>query len=417
MAAFIINCPNCHHQFEPGESMREEIQKELRNQMLDWQNKKDQEFKSKELAFQQLLADKEKEAASVLDTEKKKLQAELQESIKKSMRSDYENKLKLLEDAAAESAEKLKESRKKELEYLQKEQALQTKEAELQIQIQRQLMEEREKLKEQLLKEESEKINLKDQEYQLRLKELEKQLDDQKKLAEEMRRKSEQGSMQLQGEVQELLLEELLAVTFPFDKIEEVGKGVRGADCIQIVRNQFGIETGKIIYESKRTKDFSNDWIEKLKHDMRSLGADVAVIVTQAFPKDMDRFGEKDGVYICNFTEVKSVALVLRNAILKVYDAKKSQDNKGDKMVMLYDYLTGSEFSLQWKAISEAFNQMRQSIQQEKNTMEKLWKIREKQLDKVLLNAIHIQGSIEGIAGADAVNLNLLDDNEPILLD
>jgi len=417
MAAFIINCPNCHHQFEPGESMREEIQKELRNQMLDWQNKKDQEFKSKELAFQQLLAEKEKEAASLLDAEKKKLQAELQESIRKSMSSDYENKLKLLEDAAAESAEKLKESRKKELEYLQKEQALQTKEAELQIQIQRQLMEEREKLKEQLLKEESEKINLKDQEYQLRLKELEKQLDDQKKLAEEMRRKSEQGSMQLQGEVQELLLEELLAATFPFDKIEEVGKGVRGADCIQVVRNQFGIETGKIIYESKRTKDFSNDWIEKLKHDMRSLGADVAVIVTQAFPKDMDRFGEKDGVYICNFTEVKSVALVLRNAILKVYDAKKSQDNKGDKMVMLYDYLTGSEFSQQWKAISEAFNQMRQSIQQEKNTMEKLWKIREKQLDKVLLNAIHIQGSIEGIAGADAVNLNLLDDNEPILLD
>ena len=196
-----------------------------------------------------------------------------------------------------------------------------------------------------------------------------------------------------------------------------MGKGVRGADCIQVVRNQFGIETGKIIYESKRTKDFSNDWIEKLKHDMRSLSADVAVIVTQEFPKDMDRFGEKDGVYICNFTEVKSVALVLRNAILKVYDAKKSQDNKGDKMVMLYDYLTGSEFSLQWKAISEAFNQMRQSIQQEKNTMEKLWKIREKQLDKVLLNAIHIQGSIEGIAGADAVNLNLLDDNEPILLD
>jgi hypothetical protein len=397
--------------------MREEIQKELRNQMLDWQNKKDQEFKNKELAFQLLLSEKDKESASKLEQEKKRLQAELQESIKKSVSSDFENQLKLLEEAATENAEKLKESRKKELEYLQKEQALHNREAELQISIQRQLMEEREKLKEQLIKEEAEKINLKDQEYQLRLKELEKQLDDQKKLAEEMRRKSEQGSMQLQGEVQELMLEELLTATFPFDKIEEVGKGVRGADCIQIVRNQFGIETGKIIYESKRTKDFSNDWIEKLKHDMRSLGADVAVIVTQAFPKDMDRFGERDGVYICSFTEVKSVALVLRNAILKVYDAKKSQDNKGDKMVMLYDYLTGSEFSQQWKAISEAFNQMRQSIQSEKNTMEKLWKIREKQLDKVLLNAIHIQGSIEGIAGADAVNLNLLDDNEPILID
>ncbi len=417
MAAFIINCPNCQHQFEPGESMRDEIQKELRVQMLDWQNKKDQEFKTKELSFQQLLADKEKESAALLETEKKKLQAELQESIKKSVSSDFENQLKLLEDAAAENAEKLKDSRKKELEYLQKEQALQNREAELQISIQRQLMEEREKLKEQLLKDEAEKTNLKEQEYQLRLKELEKQLDDQKKLADEMRRKSEQGSMQLQGEVQELMLEELLTVTFPFDKIEEVGKGVRGADCIQIVRNQFGIETGKIIYESKRTKDFSNDWIEKLKSDMRSLGAEVAVIVTQAFPKDMDRFGEKDGVYICTFAEVKSVALVLRNAILKVYDAKKSQDNKGDKMVMLYDYLIGSEFSEQWKAIREGFMSMRQSIQVERNTMEKLWKSREKQLEKVLLNAAHIRGSIEGIAGADAVNLNLTDDNEPLLLD
>ena len=417
MAAFIINCPNCQHQFEPGESMRDEIQKELRVQMLDWQNKKDQEFKTKELSFQQLLADKEKESAALLETEKKKLQAELQDSIKKSVSSDFENQLKLLEDAAAENAEKLKDSRKKELEYLQKEQALQNREAELQISIQRQLMEEREKLKEQLLKDEAEKTNLKEQEYQLRLKELEKQLDDQKKLADEMRRKSEQGSMQLQGEVQELMLEELLTVTFPFDKIEEVGKGVRGADCIQIVRNQFGIETGKIIYESKRTKDFSNDWIEKLKSDMRSLGAEVAVIVTQAFPKDMDRFGEKDGVYICTFAEVKSVALVLRNAILKVYDAKKSQDNKGDKMVMLYDYLIGSEFSEQWKAIREGFMSMRQSIQVERNTMEKLWKSREKQLEKVLLNAAHIRGSIEGIAGADAVNLNLTDDNEPLLLD
>jgi GTP1/Obg family GTP-binding protein len=109
MASFIINCPNCQHQFEPGDSMRDEIQKELRNQMLDWQNKKDQEFKSKELAFQQLLSEKDKESATKLEQEKQRLQTELQESIKKSMSSDYENKLKLLEDAAAESAEKLKE--------------------------------------------------------------------------------------------------------------------------------------------------------------------------------------------------------------------------------------------------------------------------------------------------------------------
>ena len=417
MAGFIITCPNCNHQFEPGDSIRDEIEKELRGKMVDWQKKKDDEFRQKELSLLEQLQVKDEESKKQLELEKKKLQEELQQSIRKSVAHDFENQLQILQKNAIDTEEKLKDARKKELEFLQKEQALKIKEEELQLTVQRQLIEEREKLKEQLQKEETERQGLKDQEYQLRLKELEKQLDDQKKLAEEMRRKSEQGSMQLQGEVQELMLEELLQATFPFDKIEEVGKGVRGADCIQVVRNQFGTETGKIIYESKRTKDFSSDWIEKLKSDMRTLGADVAVIVTQAFPKDMDRFGEKEGVYICSFAEVKSVALVLRNAILKVYDAKKSQDNKGDKMVMLYDYLIGSEFSEQWKAIREGFMSMKLSIQRERDAMEKLWKAREKQLEKVLLNAAHIKGSIEGIAGIDAVNLQLEDDNNPLLLE
>ena len=322
MSSFIITCPNCNHQFEPGDSMRDEIEKELRGKMVDWQKKKDEEFRLKETIFQQQLQAKDEENRKQIDAEKKKLQQELQDTIRKSVAADFENQLKMLQQNATENEEKLKEARKQQLEFLQKEQALKTREEELQLTLQKQLMEEREKLKEQLQKEESEKISLKEQEYQLRLKELEKQLDDQKKLAEEMRRKSEQGSMQLQGEVQELMLEELLQATFPFDKIEEVGKGVRGADCTQIVRNQFGNEAGKIIYESKRTKDFSNEWIEKLKADMRTLGADVAVIVTQAFPKDMDRFGEKDGVYICSFAEVRSVALLLRNALLKIAETK-----------------------------------------------------------------------------------------------
>ncbi|MBI2282195.1 MAG: DUF2130 domain-containing protein [Bacteroidetes bacterium] len=393
--------------------MREEIQKELRGKMADWQKKKDEEFRLKENSLLLQLQAKDEENRKQIEAEKKKLE----EGIRKSVVTDFENQLKMLQQTAAENEEKLKEARKQQLEFLQKEQALKTREEELQLTVQKQLLEEREKLKEQLQKEEADKLSLKEQEYQLRMKELEKQLDDQKKLAEEMRRKSEQGSMQLQGEVQELMLEELLQATFPFDKIEEVGKGVRGADCTQTVRNQFGNEAGKIIYESKRTKDFSNEWIEKLKADMRTLGADVAVIVTQAFPKDMDRFGEKEGVYICSFTEVRSVALLLRNALLKIADAKKSQDNKGDKMHMLYDYLTGSEFGEQWKAIREGFMSMKLSIQRERDAMEKLWKAREKQLEKVLLNAAHIKGSVEGIAGADAINLNLIEDTDPLVLE
>jgi hypothetical protein len=398
MADFIIHCPKCNHAFEPGDSIREEVQNELRGQMKEWQKQK------------------EIETAALIDAEKKKMHAELENNIKKNIASEYEVQLQQFQKNAADAEIKLTAARAKELAFLQKEQDLKTKEAELEVTLQRQLIEERGKLQVQLAKEEAEKNNLKEQQFAMRTKELEKQIEDQKKLVEEMRRKQEQGSMQLQGEVQELMLEELLQTTFPFDKIEEVGKGVRGADCIQTVRNQFGSESGKIIYESKRTKDFANDWIEKLKSDMRTLGADVAIIVTQTLPKDMDRFGEKDGVYICTFTEVRSVALLLRNALLKIAEAKKSQENKGDKMVMLYDYLTSSEFSEQWKAIREGFMSMKLSIQKERDMMEKLWKSREKQLEKVLLNAAHIKGSVEGIAGADAVNLSITSSDDDALL-
>jgi len=417
MASFIITCPNCTTQFEPGDTMRDEIEKELRSKMLDWQKKKDEEFKSKEAGFQHQLQLKEEETARLLQKEKQKLQTELQESITKTIASDYENKLKMLQQSASDTEEKLKEARKKELEFLQMEQALKTREQELELTVQSKLAKEREKLTEDIRKIEEQRIAAKESDYLMKMKELEKQLEDQKKLAEEMRRKSEQGSTQLQGEVQELLLEELLQTTFPFDSIEEVGKGVRGADCVQIVRNKFGVEAGKIIYESKRTKDFGGDWIEKLKTDMRNTGADMAVIVTQALPKDMERFGEKNGVYICTFSEVKSVALLLRNALLKIFEVRKNQDNKGDKMAMLYDYLVGNEFSEQWKALRDGFMLMKQSIQNERNAMEKLWKAREKTLERVLLSAVHIKGSIEGIAGADAVNLNLVDDDEALLLE
>ena len=417
MASFIITCPKCNNQFEPGDTMRDEIEKELRSKMLDWQKKKDEEFKGKEASYQQQLQLKEEETVRLLQKEKQKLQAELQESITKTIASDYENKLKLLQQSASDTEEKLKEARKKELEFLQMEQALKTREQELELNVQLQLQKEREKLTEDIRKIEEQRVAAKESDYQMKVKELEKQLEDQKKLAEEMRRKSEQGSTQLQGEVQELLLEELLQTTFPFDSIEEVGKGIRGADCVQIVRNKFGVEAGKIIYESKRTKDFGGDWIEKLKNDMRNTGADMAVIVTQALPKDMERFGEKNGVYICTFGEVKSVALLLRNALLKIFEVRKSQDNKGDKMALLYDYLVGNEFSEQWKALRDGFMLMKQSIQNERNAMEKLWKAREKTLERVLLSAVHIKGSIEGIAGADAVNLNLVDDDETLLLE
>lgn len=388
-----IKCPNCGHEFEPTESIREEVQKELRSKMTEWQKTQQQKFDAQ------------------LAEEKKKTQQETEEIIRKSIASDFENKLRMLEENNKDTQEKLKLAREKEIEFLKKEQALLSKEQELDLQLQKMLLEERNKLADIIRKEEAEKISLKETEYQLRNKELEEKLEAQKKLVDEMKRKSEQGSMQLQGEVQELMLEDLLRQSFPYDSIEEVGKGIKGADCMLIVRNKFGQECGKIIFESKRTKDFSEQWIEKLKKDMRSQSADIAVIVTQAMPKGLDRFGEKDGVWVCSFAVVKALTHVLRDSIVRIAQATTGQENKGEKMHMLYDYLTGNEFAEQWKAIREGFMSMKISIQKERDAMEKLWKQREKQLEKVLLNAAHIRGSVEGIAGTD-VNINLLEDND-----
>ena len=390
----MIKCPSCGNEFEPNESLREEVKKELRDEMKEWQRRKQEEF------------------IAQIGEEKKKIQQETEQTIRKTISSDYENRLRLLDQTNKDNEEKLKLAREQQLEYLKKEQALRTKEEELELSVQKKVLAEREKLAEEIRKLEEQRIAAKETEFQLRLKEMEKQLDDQKKLAEEMRRKAEQGSMQLQGEVQEIALEEMLATSFPFDVISEVGKGVRGADCIQTVRNNFGQECGKIIYESKRTTSFSNEWIEKLKSDMRNLGAEIAVIVTKAMPKDMDCFGIRDGVWICSFSEVKALAAVLRDGVIRVYGAAKSNENKGDKMHLLYDYLTSSEFAEQWKAIREGFVSMKSSIQKERDAMERLWKAREKQLEKVLLSAAHVRGSIEGIAGMNSVDLNLLEDAE-----
>ncbi|ULQ56906.1 DUF2130 domain-containing protein [Flavihumibacter rivuli] len=417
-----ITCPNCGHEFPLEAALNDELKEaiekekqELREKMIEYRNQKEEELRKKDEAFEQFKRQQETAFRQQLDQELKKQNEQLEASIRKSLHADFENQLRMLQEADREKEEKLKAARQKELEFLKKEQELKTKEEELEIVLQKKLQQERSRLSDEIRKLEAQKIETMENEYQLRLKEMEKQLEDQKKLAEEMKRKAEQGSMQLQGEVQELALEEMLKNSFPFDLVSEVGKGVRGADCIQTVRNQFGQECGKIIYESKRTKGFTNDWIEKLKADLRSQGADIAILVTQTMPSGMDQFGERNGIWICTFAEVGALAHVLRDSIIKVYNATKNQENKGDKMHMLYDYLTSNEFGEQWKAIREGFLSMKLSIQKERDAMEKLWKAREKQLEKVLLNAAHIKGSIEGISGNDAIDLNLLENDDDLL--
>lgn len=383
-----IKCPHCGHQFEPNDAIREE----LRSQMADWKRKKDEEYQSK------------------LTEEKKVLQQTMEESTRKSIAAEYETKLNQAVQNNREYEEKLKEARQKEADFLRKEQDLKNREAEIELNVQKQLQKEREKMTEDIRRIEETKTANKDIENQLRIKEKDKHIDDLTRLIEEMKRKSELGSQQAQGETQELLLEDMLRSAFPFDTVTEVGKGVEGADCILLVRNKLGIECGKIIFESKRTKSWSNNWIDKLKSDMRSQQADIAILVSQAYPKGMDCFGEKEGIWVASFKECIALTIALRNAIIRIAETKRSEENKGEKMQMLYNYLTGIEFRQNIEAIVEGFMAMKQSISKERIQMEKLWKEREKQLEKVLLNTSGLYGSIKGIAGASVQDIPLLED-------
>lgn len=215
--------------------------------------------------------------------------------------------------------------------------------------------------------------------------------------------------MQLQGEVQELAVEEWLAEKFPLDTVQEIKKGERGADCLQIVNTRTHQNCGTIYYESKRTKSFQPGWIEKFKADIREKNANIGVLVTDVMPLDMERLGLKEGIWICSFDEFKGLCTVLRESIIKISSAIVTQENKGDKMGMLYDFLTSNEFKLQIEAIVEGFTQMKSDLESEQRAMRSIWKKREKQIDKVLLNTTDMYGSIRGIAGNAVQTISLLE--------
>lgn len=403
-----IKCPHCKTEFPIGDALAGEIETGIRQRYLERFNKDQKELEeakrrlvNESEALKVMQENQEKIVSDRISAQKKMLQ---EEAIKKAA-EEMNLQMNALQKELLEKNHKIKEAQQKELELLQKENKLKEERDALNLELEKKLLERQKDIEEKVRKMEGER-------NELRFKEYEKRLADQVELIEAMKRKAEQGSMQLQGEVQELALEELLRTAFPFDTIEEVGKGIKGADCIQVVRNNLGAECGKIIYESKRTKAFGGDWIDKLKADMRSVNADVAVLVTETMPKELDFFGMKDGVWVCTFTEAKALAHVLRDSIIRIAMASKSQENKGEKMTMLYNYLTGNEFAEQWKAIREGFLGMKMSIQKERESMERLWKAREKQLEKVLLNAAHIRGSIDGIAGLESIDLNLMDDGK-----
>lgn len=394
-----IKCPTCGTSIDVQDilahQLEEQIKQKYQSQLADEQKKvaeQEEKLKNEKEAFELKKKQENELFQERLEKQLKEDRKSIEEKLKAKLTEEQTEQFEALQKELNEKSEQIKELNrtKAEIETLKREKS-ELKES-IEAEAQKKLNE--------LLGQEKEKIRKAEEDKnELKFKELQKQLEDQKKLTEEMKRKQEQGSMQLQGEVQELAIEEWLMAQFPLDTIEEIKKGARGGDCIHIVNTRTRQNCGKIYYESKRTKDFQSGWIEKFKADMREKGADVGVLVTEAMPAGFDRLGIMDGVWVCSYEEFKGLCAVLRESVIQLSTAITSQENKGDKMHMLYDFLTSTTFRMQVEAIVEGFSSMKTALDSEKRSMQRIWKEREKQIDKVITNTIDMYGSIKGIAG------------------
>lgn len=400
-----IKCPNCGHKFDVEDAMgvqlKEKFQREYEDKVAQQAahfNKEREALQAKEKAFEEK---KQKENELFQQRLQKTLEAE-KVKIQKEQKEAVDAQIQALKDENEKRKEENRQLKNKEIEILKRENALKEQKEEMELSLQKQLLEERKKIEEKGREKEREA-------NELREKEFKKQLEDQKKLIEEMKRKAEQGSMQLQGEVQELAIEEYLQEQFPFDTIEEIKKGAMGGDCIQYVSTREFKNCGTIYYESKRTKAFNDNWIEKLKKDMQSVSANIGVIVTETMPADMDRLGMRNGIWICDFHEFKGLAKALHQSLVILRKNSIIQENKGDKMSMLYDFLTSQEFRMQIETIVDGFTQMKSQLEAEKRAFQRQWKEREKQIDRVMINTTAMYGSIKGIAGKSVPKIDSLE--------
>lgn len=349
-----IKCPNCQSEISVDEVLRHQIEdsikESLRQKMLKWQQEK-------EKSFEQELAQKEKQ---------------------------------------------LQESKQKELSLLKKEEELETKLKDADLIIERKVSEERGRIWEKAAGEASEK-------YQLKEKEQTQIIESLKKSLEEAQRKATQGSQQLQGEVAELEIEQVLRSEFPTDDIVPVPKGISGADAIQKVRDQNGRICGSIVWESKRTKNWTEGWILKLKEDMQLVKGDLAILVSGSLPEGYKNFGFKDGVYITNFECFLAVAKIIRVMIIKEQSIKSSVIGKNEKMEVLYGYLSGSQFRQHIEAIVEAFSSMKADLEVEKRVFQKMWAKREKEIERVISNTVGMHGDLQGLIGASLPHIKGLE--------
>lgn len=401
-----IICPNCKTEIKLTESLAAPLIETTRKQFEQQLAQKDKDVAQRE----QAMREKEKQLTEVKNTLDAQVASQVEEQLKKdraritdeeakkarlATATDLEQKVREvadLQEVLKSREEKLAEAQKAQADLIKKQRELDDAKRELELTVEKRVQDGLSDVRTQARKEAEESLNLKVMEKEQTITAMQKQIED-------LKRRAEQGSQQLQGEVQELELESLLRVKFPFDSIEPVPKGEFGGDVLQRVVNQSGQPGGTILWESKRTKNWSDGWLVKLREDQRTAKAEIAVIVSQVLPKDVETFEMVDGVWVTHPRVALPVALVLRQTLLDVAMARQASEGQQTKTEMIYEYLTGPRFRHRVEAIVEAFSTMQEDLDKERKVIMKQWAKRESQIERVMGATVGMYGDLQGIAG------------------
>jgi hypothetical protein len=402
MAEPTVVCPQCKNEIKLTESLAAPLLETIRRDYEQRLSQKEADMSKRESALSERAAALEKAKAVVdqqiaqkLQQERLKIAAEEAQKAKLAIGNDLDQKAREINSLQAilkQRDQKLAEAQQAHAEMLRKERELDDAKRELDLTIEKRVQADLNTTREKAKKEAEEELKLKVMEKDQTITAMQKQI-------EELKRRAEQGSQQLQGEVQELELETLLGAKFPRDTIRPVPKGEFGGDVLQRVIGPLNQICGTILWESKRTKNWSDGWLPKLRDDQRAAKADIAVIISQALPKEIESFGFVDGVWIADAKLALPVAMALRQTLIEIACARQASEGQQTKMEMVYQYLTGPRFRHRIQALVEAFSSMKEDLDREKKTITRQWAKREEQIDRVMQATVGMYGDLQGIAG------------------
>lgn len=370
-----ITCIHCLKSFELTDALTDQIRGTMQHEL--------------EASFQKQLQDEKEHFERMRQEDKVKAWAMAQEKAKEKLAVE----MKDLQEQAVEKDKKLAEAQQHELELRKQTRELEEKTKTMHLEMERKMDEERKLMAEKIHKDAEEQQKRKDMEYEQKMEQMRKTIED-------LRRKSEQGSMQLQGDAQEANLKAMLEASFPMDTVADVPTGIRGGDLIQTVRNEFGQEAGIMLWESKNTKNWNAEWLKKLKGDQLLVKADICIIATTVLPEGIKNFGLVDGVWVVDYACVMAFAASTRFHLAEMSRMQRSVVGRDEKMEQLYSYLSGSQFKSRVENIVSAFRSMKDDLESEKRAFMRLWSKREKEIERVITNTTGMYGDLQGIIGA-----------------